>query len=426
MMLQMTLSARPQRVGVLICLLGLTMISVWYFNHTQQKFATYQLRYNTAKHMTTADSNDYRLIAYAFANGDYSLSHFGSLRSQEAYPFKSSEAHRHPLYPLLLSVAWRLFGGELRVLASVNILLNIATMWLVFLLVRQLFGSLTAAGLSALTVPYLLWLSNNAALKLMTEPLFVLLMLVNLYFCARFAVRPESLYFYVAIAFSALCYLTRINGLIVFLSTALVSTAFLIANWFNDHDRQPFGRLGRRIAGMLAGALALFVLLTSPVWLAKWTHTGNPLFHRYQQTALWATSRDEFKDVDPRQINWRSFLRQSSWQDITHRLGVGFKRVFLFPGEFIGRKFYLLALCGLGLGLALRDRRVLAIAGVTALSVSPLVWTNLVIPTLRIPFTVLTPAYVLFIGFLVYSIQHWGSQLLGRRMGRPDPPGASA
>ena len=131
---------------------------------------------------------------------------------------------------------------------------------------------------------------------------------------------------------------------------------------------------------------------------------------------MWSATREEAKTVDPRQLSWKRYLDQHGWQDVSRRLRAGFERIFISgPGEIIGRKFYLLALSGLGLGLVLGDRRVLAIVWVTALHIFPIMWTSSVNPTLRIPFAALTPAYVLFIGFLIYTLQRYGRQLLSNR-----------
>jgi 4-amino-4-deoxy-L-arabinose transferase-like glycosyltransferase len=125
------------------------------------------------------DPDGYLDVAHGLVAGD------GFVNSTTNQP----TAARPPLYPVLLSIVVRLGGGPTS-LGVLQLVLGVATVWLVYLLGKQLGTSrmgLVAAGVVAV---YPLLLKYTAAV--MTETLFVFLTACLLLSIARCAESPKD------------------------------------------------------------------------------------------------------------------------------------------------------------------------------------------------------------------------------------------
>jgi hypothetical protein len=107
-----------------------------------------------------ADSMHYLEMAEAFAEGEF-------IRC-----YVRIRPHRQPLYPALLAIAVRT-GGErnLFFLGMVNVLIGLATIWLIFILASQVFSSPMVGALTALLYSRNDFVFDYITDRIMTEPL---------------------------------------------------------------------------------------------------------------------------------------------------------------------------------------------------------------------------------------------------------------
>jgi hypothetical protein len=201
-------------------------------------------------------------------------------------------------------------------------------------------------------------------------------------------------------------YLTRPNGLFVFVS--MMSALALHEAW--QVWRQPGSRRAEALRAIKACGLAVlvFVVVSAPSWIPRYAYFGNPIHHGYLSNYLWTdtykeghvgqryaiyTAKDYFSTHDARDIavRWLSGIEECGF-------------VIPIRTEEKLPLLYFMALAGFGMTLwnGSAAYRTLAIFGI--LQMLPLIWTNLSNPTIRVPYAASLPFEVIFAGIFLNQL----------------------
>jgi 4-amino-4-deoxy-L-arabinose transferase-like glycosyltransferase len=125
------------------------------------------------------DEQHYRQLATSLAQGD-----------GFAWAPSNPTSLRPPLYPTLIAGIWRLTGSEsLQAVRSVQVVLAVASIWLLYLLGARLFdrGTAASAALALALYPSLIF----SGVLLLTEVLFITIVLGALYLTVVLLERPS-------------------------------------------------------------------------------------------------------------------------------------------------------------------------------------------------------------------------------------------
>lgn len=224
--------------------------------------------------------------------------------NQPRYP----ETYRTPGYPLLLAGVQAVFDGGATSAVLTNLVLGALVVITATVVARPLVGAPLAAAVGALLLlaPYRLYYS----LWVMSEPLFVLLLLVALGCWLRWG-HEQKRWFWLAAAGLVLGAATLVRPIgLPLLPLGCVAAALLPA-------RQWQRRLGR--AGLL---LVSFLLIVGP-WLGR----NYALFDRVRLTTIGASTQLYFKSTEV--LLWRDGRTDDRydldamgehWQAVTDRL----------------------------------------------------------------------------------------------------------
>lgn len=131
--------------------------------------------------------------------------------------FGTPTALRPPGYPLLLAGVLRIAGLHLTAMRLVNVGLGVVSVWLIYLIARQVLGARVAwwSALVAAWFPPMVWLSA----ALLSENLFVPLMLGAVYALLRWHARPDVKWAFAVGALIGAATMTRGNGIWLLLPT---------------------------------------------------------------------------------------------------------------------------------------------------------------------------------------------------------------
>ena len=151
------------------------------------------------------DSRHYVEMATAFHEGDW-------------FEGIVERAHRQPLYPALLATAMAVGADSLRGLAVVNILVGGLTILLLLGIGRWVFARWWVGLIGALAYVSSEFIIGNIGGRLMTEPLYILVVTTTLAFALKYLETNRLAYLLGASAAAGLAYLTRPNGLFLFVA----------------------------------------------------------------------------------------------------------------------------------------------------------------------------------------------------------------
>ncbi len=189
---------------VFFCLGALTLLLVFVFevhNRLDQTFRDPEL---TAR-FSSEDSRHYVEMATAFHEGNW-------------FEGIVARAHRQPLYPALLATGMVVGADSLYGLASVNILVGCLTILLLFGIGRWVFARWWVGLIGALAYVSSEFIIGNIGGRLMTEPLYILVVTITLAFALKYLETDRLAYLLGASAAAGLAYLTRPNGLFLFVA----------------------------------------------------------------------------------------------------------------------------------------------------------------------------------------------------------------
>lgn len=336
------------------------------------------------------DSEAYLTIAQSFAAGDFSMAYVPH------WP------HRQPLYPLALAGALRLAGNNLAALVSVNVLVGLLLVLTLYFGILKLFQSAVVAGIVALSVPLNRFLMDGIPRHLVTEPLFVLLVVAAI-LGFLFTLHGQAAGLWVAAAACGLAYLTRPNGL--FLMIAMLGT-LLIRDFWHLWKKQPQSAWPK-LAARYFLAIALFVFITIPSWLPRWEKLGNPIEHGSISNYLFVDHYAQGHDQTKARYHLHDYLVSHNVGDMLQRWLHGLFQVYLRIPLWCEEWAVLYVAACFGVGLTWRrgppEYRWLALW--LFVELLPLVWTTLSNPTGRVPYAAMLPFLFLFAAISVAWLQ---------------------
>ena len=288
------INLRKEHLATVLCLAASLLLTavIWYL---------YYEKYFTG--LILNDAMDYAGIARNITRGMSFISQYITPLSLAHMGIPQPEMWRAPLWPLVLAGFQKLLGSTDEASALGTGFFFIATSPVIFLLARQWFGGLVAAGSVLLYTftPELLRYSISG----MTEPLAVFLMALTFLTVSSESLKSRSGDWLSGLILG-LFYLARYNAL-VFLPF------FLLYRWiYRKNDYRPPLR-------MLAG----FIVVTLPWFIRNTLLFGNPLFslQKYEVAMFTPVYPDYSLYLHTLTINVAEFLKnnpQAMLEKISH------------------------------------------------------------------------------------------------------------
>lgn len=344
-----------------------------------------------AERLVANDSQHYLAIARSFALGDFSMS------------YVKERAHRQPLYPLLLTPVMATAPDNLFLLAAVNVVLGTLVLAAAYLIAVALFGRRWLALVLTMVLAANQFLSDHSTEHLLTEPLHLLLMLGVIYGFVRYLREQRTRWLVLTVLAAGLDYLTRPNGLFVAASALAVLGFTDLRAIVRSAPVLPRKEV-RTLAARYGLALAVLIGVTTPSWLPRAVHIGNPLHHGYLNNYLWVdTYAEAHRAENFVRYTWRDYAASHNAGDAAKRWAHGIKRVVVeIPPGLEGLPvLYSLALAGCLVALIFGPAPFRWLLLSFILQMLPLIWTNLPNPSPRIPYGAMLPFEVIFAGFLM-------------------------
>jgi len=361
-----------------------------------------------------ADSMHYLEMAEAFAEGEFTRC------------YVRIRPHRQPLYPALLAIAVRT-GGErnLFFLGMVNVLIGLATIWLIFILASQVFSSPMVGALTALLYSRNDFVFDYITDRMMTEPLYTLCSFVTLALALLYMKRGKARSLYLASLAGGLAYLTRPNGFFLMAAlwgVLLASELLLLARdrGQGHPDRRGLRGIARRFG--LAGLI--FVATTVPSWAPRFAYYGNPLHHGVVSNAMWVDTWEELRANMEKPLGPSHYFASHGFSDVVDRFLFGFETVYVTAPRHYTPRIHLLAAAGLLVAALRRRRRDLVLVATAFLTLLPITWTSLPMPFTRIAYGAQLAFILLFSAILLESVRDlWVRVIPG--FGTDAKPGAA-
>ena len=338
-----------------------------------------------------ADSMHYLEMAEAFAEGEFTRC------------YARIRPHRQPLYPALLAIAVRA-GGErnLFFLGMVNVLIGLATIWLIFLLVSRLFSSSMVGALTTLVYSRNDFIFDYITDRIMTEPLYTLCSFVTLALGLLYVQRGKARILFLASFAGGLAYLTRPNGFFLLAALLGVLCASEILVLARDRGwRRPDPRRLREIAWRFGIAGLIFVATAIPSWVPRIAYHGNPLNHGVVGNAMWVDTWEELRANMDEPLGPSHYFASHGLSDVAERFLFGFETVYVTAPRHYTPKIHLLAAAGLLVGALRRRRRDLVLIATAFLTLLPITWTSLPMPFTRIAYGAQLAFILLFSAILL-------------------------
>jgi len=367
---------RPARVLAWTPLAIVLAVSLYYFDSAVEHLQSTVSHPEQVADFMHADSMHYLEMAEAFAEGEFS----------EKYV--TVRPHRQPLYPALLAIAVRAGEGRnLFFLGMVNILVGLATIWLIFILASQLFSSPMVGALTAL-----MYTRNDFAFdyitdRIMTEPLYTLCSFVTLALALLYVERGKARSLYLASFVGGLAYLTRPNGFFLMAALWGVLLASEILVLARDRGwRHPELHALRGIAQRFGIAGLIFATTAVPSWAPRLAHYRNPLYHGVVGNAMWVDTWEELRAKKDESLGPSDYFASHGLADVAERFLYGFELVYVSAPRHYAPKIYLLTTAGLLVAALRRRRRDLVLVATMLLTLLPITWTSLPMPFTRIAY----------------------------------------
>ena len=205
--------------------------------------------------LRSPDQMDYAQIARHLYNGDGFIT--SSINPLSLTFYDSIKNHpnlwRAPLYPLLVSASFHIFGINDAAVTLVSGFFYILLIPLVYLFAKEMFGRKVGllAGMISLTSVVLV----NYGMTGLTETMFTFLFTLSLFLLYK-RVNPLFIGFLLG-----LCYLTRYN--LLFIIPGIL--------WF-IYKEYPNWKID------VLKLVAVFMITISPWWIRNFSLVGNPLF----------------------------------------------------------------------------------------------------------------------------------------------------
>jgi hypothetical protein len=346
-----------------------------------------------ARKFVEKDSQHYIAIGRALASGDFSMK------------YVKGRPYRQPLYPMLLSVVIRFAGENLFLLGMVNVTLGLAIIWLVYFTILKFFANNAIACFIGFLAVINRFLYQHVSLAVVTEPLFILLLLSVLLWFGSYISQGNPRHLILATGAAGLAYLTRPNGLFI------MPTIICLAGFYDVFRRlrkapSPYRRLPLgRLATLYVSCAALFLIITLPSTVPRWRIWANPIEHGMIENFMWVDDYNVAKESI--RYTWRDYVATHTPGDFVRRWLWGFWDVYVRVPLWVEvwAILYVIAVPGVIIAVLRAQepyRYLLLLAFIILL---PLVWTHLANPTGRIPYAVMLPFEFIFAGFALDSLR---------------------
>ena len=348
--------------------------------------------------MMERDAAQYIRIADDFSKGDF----------QCRYVIQCP--HRQMLYPLLLAPAAGLSGNDPFWMGSVNVWVGMVCALILYFGILRLYRNLAIAAVIGALFAGNLFIVQQVTSDLLTEPLHLLIVILAAFFFLDYVQQGKRTSLYIASGFVGLDYLTRTNGL--FLMVAMMAMVMIheLGLAFHGADLtkwQRFCRLGS-IVRTVSIAVLVFVLVTFPSWLPRIIYLHNPVDHGYLSNYMWVDSYNVGHTGKPYvSYTWHDYAATHGVMDVLSRWRRGFLRIIFDIPLGIERVpiLYGFAVAGIGVAVAKRDKAHMLLAGMMAIQMLPLIWTNMSNPNQRVPYGALIPFEFFFAAFALDQLR---------------------
>ncbi|MBV8142252.1 MAG: glycosyltransferase family 39 protein [Verrucomicrobia bacterium] len=203
------------------------------------------LNARTAKGATalvSSDSAQYLSFAERFLAGNFSMDYIRDV------------PHRQPLYPLLLAAATKIGNGQLFFLGEVNVVAMTLAIGSVYFGTLRFFRSHVVAAIPAFLVVCNPFLWRIAGARLLTEPLYVLILIWVIIAFLQYLQERKTLWILLGSFCAALDYLTRPNG--IFDAAAFLGVLLLAELWLprlSGEQSEPFPKRALSLVPELSG-----------------------------------------------------------------------------------------------------------------------------------------------------------------------------
>jgi hypothetical protein len=359
----------------------------------------------TSDRLVSSDSVHYVDIASEFCSGDFSMA------------YVKERPHRQPLYPALLAVAMKLGGGNRFFLGLVNVLIDSASILLIYIFTLKLFEIRLVASVVALGLAANPFVDRLVTTRLLTEPLHLFLTVCAIMTFLQYLQTQRRKWLFSCAGLAGLDYLTRPNGL--FMAVTAIGTLGLsdvISYVAKGDDRFPFHIWFFKTTANYAVALAVFLVFSAPSWIPRLIYFGGPFHHGYLENYMWVdVYREGHVGESYASFTWHDYFAHHHLRDVIARIAHGLSNVY-FRIPIMMERVPILFLLSIG-GVFVAFRRASAeyryLCLFLFLQLLPLVWTNLSNPTARVPYGSTLPFELflaaLFIAWLATnpSVQTW-------------------
>jgi len=329
--------------------------------------------------LVSSDSGHYIGFAHRFTAGNFTMDYIKDI------------PHRQPLYPLLLAAAMKIGNGNLFFLGLVNVVAMTLIIGSLYLGVFAFFRSHAVAAIPALCVAFNPFFWRMAASRLLTEPLYALTLVWVAIAFLRYLQEGKLIWLLSGSAFAGLAYLTRPSG--AFVAAALLAVLFFAdfsLPWRLRNAAKPQLNKAIRVMPKYTGAALVFIVVTSPAWIARLVYFGDPQHYGYLTNFLWVDTYHLAHDVDQRFANytWHDYAAHHNLLDVIFRLIYGLANVCFTVPIAVEKAPILFLLAAAGVWTTIRkgpaEYRFFLLFFI--LQLLPFIWTNLPNPNPRVPY----------------------------------------
>ena len=329
--------------------------------------------------LVSSDSQNYLDFAQQFLHGNFSMEYIRDI------------PHRQPLYPFFLAAATKLGNGNLFFLGEINVLAMTLAIGSVYYGIVRVFGSHFVGSIIALCVACNPFFWRIAAARLLTEPLYALILIWIIIAFLLYLQERKLRWILLGSFFAGLDYLTRPNG--VFDAAAFLGILFLaecIAPVRSNRQNERFLMRAVRLVPRYLGALLVLIAVTAPSWIPRLVYFGDPLHHGYLTNFLWVDSYHLAHDVPQRDptYSWRDYVMTHNLWDAFRRIIHGAWKVCIVIPILNERVpiLYFLACAGVWKTVRKGPKEVQFLLLFFIIQLFPFIWTNLSNPTRRVPY----------------------------------------
>src|ERR1700730_12491119 len=377
---ELTNAEQPaHRKGLSQCRFIILLMAAYFFANSLHV----ALNVHTAKGaeaLVSSDSGQYLAFAERFLLGNFSMDYIRDV------------PHRQPLYPFLLATATKIGNGHLFFLGEVNVVAMTLAIGSVYFGVLRFFRSHSVAAIPALCVACNPFLWRLAGARLLTEPLYVLILIWLIIAFLQYLQERKAFWILLGSLFAGLDYLTRPNG--IFDAAAFLGVLFLAEVSLpprSGEQYQPFLKRALCLIPNYLGAVLVLIAVTTPAWIPRLVYFGDPLYHGYLTNFLWVDTYHLAHDLPQQRdpiYSWRDYVMTHNLWDALRRIIHGAWKVCIVIPIVNERVpiLYFLGCAGIWKTVRKGPKEVQFLLLFFIIQLFPFIWTNLANPTRRVPY----------------------------------------